>query len=85
LRPVRLGQSLQQLLEHDYVFEMELVGLYEDATLHCARVGDHDNRLLFEALLADEQHHAASLQRWLQQLQSAGNPVQTRKATINGG
>ena len=84
LRPVRLGQSLQQLLEHDYAFEMELVGLYEDATRHCARVGDHDNRLLFEALLADEQRHAASLWQWLQQLQSTGNPVQTRKVTING-
>lgn len=85
LRPVRLGQSLQQLLEHDYAFEMELVGLYEDATRHCARAGDHDNRLLFEALLADEQHHAASLQRWLQQLQPAGNPVPTSKVTMNGG
>jgi bacterioferritin len=73
LRPVRLGQSLQQLLEHDFAFEMELVGLYENATQHCARVGDHDNRLLFEALLADEQHHAESLRHWLQQLQPAGN------------
>ena len=83
LRPVRLGQNLQQLLEHDYAFEMELVGLYEDATRHCARAGDHDNRLLFETLLADEQHHAASLQRWLQQLQ-AGNSVPTSTVTMNG-
>ena len=85
LRPVRLGQNLQQLLEHDLAFEMELVGLYEDATRHCALASDHDNRLLFEALLADEQHHAESLRQWLQQLQPAGNPVQTRKVTLNGG
>jgi bacterioferritin len=69
LRPVRLGQDLQQLLLHDYAFEKELVGLYEDATRHCARSGDHDNRLFFEALLREEQDHALGLQQWLQQLQ----------------
>lgn len=69
LRPVRLGQNLQQLLEEDYAFEKELVGLYEDAARHSARVGDQDSRLFFESLLAEEQHHAQSLEQWLQQLQ----------------
>ena len=68
LRPVRLGQNLQQLLEQDYAFEKELVGLYENAARHSARVGDPDSRLFFEALLAEEQHHAQSLEQWLQQL-----------------
>ena len=73
LRPVRLGQNLQQLLEQDYAFEKELVGLYEDAARHSARVGDQDSCLFFEALLAEEQHHAQSLEQWLQQLQQAHN------------
>ena len=68
LRPVRLGRDLQQLLLHDYEFEKELAGLYEDATRHCARTGDHDNRLFFETLLDEEQQHARGLQQWLQQL-----------------
>ena len=68
LRPVKLGQNLQQLLEHDYAFEMELVSLYEDASHHCTRIGDKDNRLLFETLLAEEQEHGRSLSAWLQQL-----------------
>ncbi len=68
LRPVKLGQNLQQLLEHDYAFEMELVSLYEDASHHCKRIGDKDNRLLFETLLAEEQEHGRSLSEWLQQL-----------------
>ena len=68
LRPVKLGQNLQQLLEHDYAFEMELVSLYEDASSHCHRIGDKDNRLLFETLLAEEQEHGRSLSEWLQQL-----------------
>jgi bacterioferritin len=69
LRPVRLGSNLQQLLMHDYAFEKELVSLYEAATRHCARTGDHDGRVFFEALLGEEQEHAKDLEQWLQQLQ----------------
>jgi bacterioferritin len=68
LRPVKLGQNLQQLLEYDYAFEMELVSLYEDASSHCSRIGDQDNRLLFETLLAEEREHGQSLVKWLQQI-----------------
>jgi len=84
LRPVRLGQNLQQLLEHDFAFEKDLISLYEEATRHCARAGDHENRLLFEALLADEQQHARSLQNWLQQLQQVDSPGQASRVIING-
>lgn len=69
LRPVKLGQNLRQLLEHDYAFEMELVSLYDDAVRHCSRIGDRDNRLLFETLLAEEQAHGQSLTKWLQELE----------------
>ena len=69
LRPVRLGSNLYQLLEHDYEFEVELVGLYKAASEHCARTGDHDGRLFFEALLGEEQEHAKGLETWMQELQ----------------
>ncbi|MGB5305358.1 MAG: ferritin-like domain-containing protein [Gammaproteobacteria bacterium] len=69
LRPVSLGGDLRTLLEHDYAFEEELVALYSEASSHCARIGDQDNRLFFEALLKEEQAHAVSLREWLQQLQ----------------
>ena len=69
LRPVSLGRDLRELLEHDYAFEEELVTLYSAACDHCRRIGDQDNRLFFEALLAEEQSHAVTLKDWLQQLQ----------------
>jgi len=68
LRPVRLGRNLQELLQHDYAFENELISLYDDATRHCASIADHDNRLFFEALLNEEKAHAADLGKWLQEL-----------------
>ncbi len=69
LRAVRLGQSLMDLLRYDLEFENELVGLYSAATQHCARSGDHDNRMFFEALLKEEQEHAAGLVKWIQEVQ----------------
>ena len=73
LRPVRLGQTLLELLQHDHAFEKELINLYDEATRHCARSGDHDNRVFFETLLAEEQAHAQHLQEWLEQLQQTGS------------
>mgnify|MGYP001812923080 FL=1 len=69
LRPVRLGQNLQQLLEIDHAFENELVKLYTDASSHCARAGDQESRLFFEALLGEEQEHARELLQWIEKLQ----------------
>jgi len=69
LRPVTLGRNLQELLQHDYAFENELIGLYDNATRYCASIADHDNRMFFEALLNEEKAHADDLSKWLQQLQ----------------
>lgn len=69
LRPVQLGQNLLDLLNYDLQFENELVGLYTTASQHCARIGDHDNRIFFEALLKEEQTHAADLVKWINELQ----------------
>ena len=68
LRPVRLGSSLQELLQHNHAFENELVRLYEDATRHCARVGDDNSRMFFEKLLEEERRHSQELLEWLETL-----------------
>lgn len=78
LRPVKLGQNLLELLQFDYAFENELIGLYQNASQHCARIGDHDNRVFFEALLNEEQEHAKGLTKWLQELQQPAMQTKTR-------
>lgn len=80
LRPVQLGQDLRELLQHDYAFENELVGLYDQATRHCARAGDHDNRLFFETLLNEEKAHAQELVQWLRELEQPGAGAATARA-----
>lgn len=77
LRPVKLGGDLSALLLIDRQFEAELIGLYQSATQHCARVGDHDSRMFFEQLLKEEQQHLAELDAWLQRMQQ-GTGATTR-------
>jgi bacterioferritin len=77
LRPVQLGRNLQELLQANHVFESEVVSLYEAATRHSARVGDHDSRLFFEALHAEEKEHARHMLDWLQELQDVDTTVST--------
>jgi len=56
--------------------------LYTEATQHCARNGDHDNRLFFEELLGEEQGHASELAKWLEELKQPGVAVKTTRATF---
>ena len=75
LRPVKLGQNLYELLEHDYAFENELISLYDDATRYCSSISDYDNRLFFEALLNEEKEHAADLTKWIQELKQTSTKM----------
>jgi bacterioferritin len=78
LRPVRLGNSLQALLQYDFAFENELISLYDKATRHCASIADYDNRLFFETLLNEEKSHAADLTQWLREIEQAETQAPTR-------
>lgn len=68
LRPVKLGHDLQQLLKNSHEFEKEVIDLYSEASSHCLRTGDTENRMFFEALLAEEKEHANEWSSWLQEL-----------------
>ena len=68
LRPVGLGRTLLELLQHDLAFERELISLYDAASAHCKRSGDQDSRLFFEALLSEERTHEKDLLQWIEKL-----------------
>lgn len=82
LRPAKLASSLYALLQHNQAFEWEIARLYEDATRYCARQGDHDNRLFFETLLAEERAHGQEMARWLEELERPGAAASSQRATF---
>jgi len=82
LRPVSVGHSLYELLQHNHKFETDLIRLYTDATSYCTRKGDHDNRLFFESLLVEEQAHAQEMQDWIDQLEQPKVTAELMRATF---
>lgn len=78
LRPVKLGNSLPDLLKANLELENDLISLYRQATHHCARQGDHDNRKFFEDLLKEEQQHDAVLTSWIKSLESGATSDASR-------
>jgi bacterioferritin len=68
LRPVKLGESLVQMLEINQQFEQELINLYHAAASYSARIGDYDSRLFFNALLEEERTHHKELLAWRAEL-----------------
>lgn len=61
LPPVRLGRSLEEMIEIDRVLEVEAVRLYEEAAAYCTRVRDFAHHALFAQILRDELQHLQEL------------------------
>jgi len=64
LRPVRLGNSLPELIANVQAMESEIVEFYKRAVAHCRDSNDFDNQVFFEKLLKDELEHVDSLEAW---------------------
>lgn len=82
LRPAQVGATLAELLKKNHQLEHELVKLYSDASAFCRGQADSDNRVFFEALLAEEQSHGAELAQWLGQIQGQDVGRPTHGATF---
>lgn len=63
LAPVRLGRTVEEILEINRGIELEAVRLYEEAAGYCERVRDYENRDLFIAILQDEIGHLEDIDR----------------------
>lgn len=63
LPAVRLGRSLEEMIEIDRVLEVEAVRLYEEAAAYCMRVRDFTHHALFTQILRDELQHLEELDK----------------------
>ena len=68
LRPACLDGALPELVQHTVDLETEIVSFYAQAVQYCQHTQDHENRIFFEALLVEEQQHAASIKKWWQEI-----------------
>ena len=70
--PLRIGQSIKEVLEADLAGEYDARKAYKSSRELCESVGDYVSKNLFEELLADEEGHIDFLETQLQLLNTIG-------------
>ena len=75
LDPLRIGQSVKEVMECDLAAEYEARKLYQEATAYCSSVGDYPSHDLFKELMADEEHHIDFLETQLNLIAQLGEQL----------
>ncbi|MCZ7399272.1 MAG: ferritin-like domain-containing protein [Candidatus Methanoperedens sp.] len=55
--PIKVGESLKEMIENDLRAENEAIGLYKEIIDKASEKGDSTTRLLFEEILTAEEEH----------------------------
>ncbi len=70
--PLRIGQSLKEVLESDLAGEYDARASYAESREICQAEGDYVSKQLFDELLADEEGHIDYLETQLELLSKIG-------------
>ncbi len=72
LNPLRIGQSVIEIIDADLEAELSARALYQEAAEHCLSVKDYPSRDLFEALMNDEEGHVDFLETQIDLIKRIG-------------
>ncbi len=72
LDPLRIGQSVKEIVESDLAAELDARKLYLEAAQYCESVNDRVSRILFEELATDEEGHIDFLEEQLDLISKLG-------------
>lgn len=72
LDPLRIGQTVKEVMECDLAAEHDAHSLYQEAATYCHSVKDYVSRDLFEELMKDEEHHIDFLETQLDLIKKVG-------------
>lgn len=72
LDPLRIGQTVKEVLDSDLAAEHDARNLYQEAAAYCQEVKDYPSRDLFEELMADEEGHIDFLETQLDLVSKLG-------------
>jgi bacterioferritin len=79
LDPLRIGQTVKEILECDLAAEYEARSLYQEAAVYSDSVGDKVSKNLFEELMADEEGHIDFLETQLNLVEQLGLQLYAQK------
>lgn len=79
LDPLRIGETIEQILQSDLAAEIEARALYLEAAQYCDSVGDRVTKDLFEELAADEEGHIDFLETQQELIRQIGLQLYAQK------
>lgn len=79
LDPLRIGQSVKEILEADLAAELDARALYLEAAQYCESVNDRVSKKLFEDLAEDEEGHIDFLEAQLELISQVGVELYSQK------
>ena len=79
LNPLRIGQSVEEILQVDLEAEVEARALYIEAAEYCDQAHDRVSKDLFETLAADEEEHIDFLETQLELVKQVGIQLYSQK------
>ena len=72
LDPLRIGQTVKEVLDSDLAAEHDARTLYQEAVTYCLSVKDYPSKDLFEEIMADEEGHIDFLETQLDLVKQLG-------------
>ncbi len=79
LDPLRIGQTVEEIIGCDLASEMSAHALYTDAAQHCFSVKDFVSKELFDSLLKDEEEHIDFLETQQELIRQLGVQLYAQK------
>ena len=79
LDPLRIGQTVPEILDCDLQVEYSARALYEEAATYCHGVKDYVTRDIFEALMKDEESHIDFLETQIDLVKRIGAELYSQK------
>jgi len=78
LDPMRIGETVKEVLEADLAAELGARALYQEAAAYCETVKDYPSRDLFVKVMTDEEHHIDFLETQLDMIGRIGLELYTQ-------
>ncbi|WP_265564393.1 bacterioferritin [Sphingomicrobium arenosum] len=69
---VRVGESVEEVIQADLDLEAEAIPLLRDAIEHCEKVRDYVSRDLFAEILDNEEEHLDHLEKYQEMIERMG-------------
>lgn len=79
LDPLRIGQSVEEIIQADLATEMDARALYLEAAAYCSQINDRVTKVLFEELATAEEKHIDLLEQQTELIKQVGIQLYSQK------